>query len=342
MNLHTVGKVFAFAAAAGAAWQLMRRAHGGTRLDGRVALVTGGSRGLGFAIAEQLLANGADVALCARDEQEVVAAVRQLAERCGRSQVVYGAVCDVGDEHSVEQMVARVARRLGPIDVLVNNAGVMTVGPLPHMTRADFDEAMRVHYQGALNTCLAVLPSMRARRSGHIVNVASIGGLVPVPHMAPYVASKFALVGLSRALREDLARDGVRVTTVCPGPMRTGSALNARFKGRHDEEFRWFGASAALPVVSTDGRRAARQVVAAVRRGDAELMVGAPARVLGAIGSLLPGPTGALLAAIERLLPAPRGTGGPSRSGADSSERLDDTWLLRRTEAAADALQPGD
>lgn len=236
--------------------------------------------------------------------------------------------------------MATVTQRLGPIDVLVNNAGQMLVGPAQHMTRADFQAAMDVHFGGPLNTMLAVLPGMRARSLGHVVNVASIGGVVPIPHMAPYVASKFALVGLSRALREDLGRDGIRITTVCPGPLRTGSPFHARFKGRHRDEFTWFGASDALPFVSTGGIRAARRIVAAVRSGEADVTIGVPARLLRLFDGAAPGCINELLGLIERgVLPAPGGIGKRSRSGADSDDRLRDSWLGQRLARAAAALQ---
>lgn len=304
-------------------------------LRGRLALVTGGSRGLGLALCHELLRRGAQVAFCARDADEVARAERQL-ERHGFAR---GFLCDVTAPGAVEDLVAEVERS-APIDVLINNAGQMTVGPLVHMTRQDFDDAMDLHFGGALNTILAVVPRMRTRSRGHIVNIASIGGVAPVPHMAPYVASKFALVGLSRALREELQQAGIFVTTVCPGPMRTGSPFGARFKGRHEDEFAWFATSDALPLVSTGATRAARQIVRAVRSGTAEVVIGLPAKVLHAAAALWPGMSTDLLARIARLLlPAPGGIGAASASGARSAGKLKGTWFLRRTEAAADAWQ---
>ena len=117
--------------------------------------------------------------------------------------------------------------------MLINNAGVIQVGPIEHMTIADFEEAMAVHFRGPLYTMSATIPYMRRQGGGRIVNIASIGGLVAVPHLAPYSASKFALVGLSDALRAELAKNNIQITTVSPGLIRTGSAPNALFKGRH-------------------------------------------------------------------------------------------------------------
>src|SRR5947207_4943379 len=106
---------------------------------------------------------------------------------------------------------------------------------------------------------MTAIPHPRRVGEGRVVNIASIGGKVAIPHLAPYCASKFALVGLSDAIRAELARDNICVTTVCPGLMRTGSHLNASFKGDHRREFAWFSLGAALPIFSIDANRAARQ-----------------------------------------------------------------------------------
>ncbi len=169
---------------------------------------------------------------------------------CSRSRAMWqsGRSCDRRSRSS--------SHHFGRIDMLVNNAGVMHVGPLEHMAYGDYHQAMNVHFWGALHCTEAVLPYMRRRRSGRIVNIASIGGLIAVPHLAPYSASKFALVGYSDAVRAEVAKDGIRVTTVCPGLMRTGSAVNALVKGRHEAEFAWFGTLSSLP--RRVDRRAAR------------------------------------------------------------------------------------
>ncbi|MEJ7710408.1 MAG: SDR family oxidoreductase [Pyrinomonadaceae bacterium] len=137
-------------------------------------------------------------------------------------------------------MVQRVTETLGGIDVLINNAGLIQVGPLEVMTLEDYEEAMRTHFWAPLYTILAVLPQMRRRQEGRIVNISSIGGKIAVPHLVPYSASKFALVGLSTGLRTELAKDKIVVTTVSPGLIRTGSPRNATFKGKHREEYAWF------------------------------------------------------------------------------------------------------
>src|SRR6185369_6660508 len=130
----------------------------------------------------------------------------------------------------VAAMVSQVNERLGGIDVLVNNAGIISVGPIESQTIEDFREAMDVMFWGHVNTILAVLPQMQRRRSGWIGNVSSIGGKISVPHLVPYSCAKFASVGLSEGLTAELAKDGINVTTIVPGLMRTGAHINAYFK----------------------------------------------------------------------------------------------------------------
>ncbi len=305
------------------------------RIRDKVALVTGGSRGLGFLIARQLLTEGAVVVICARSWAELEEAERRLAP--------YGSVfpwqCDVADRDAVEELMGELLHAFGRIDIVVNNAGQMLVGPLRHMSHRDFRSAMELHFGGALHVLDAVLPSMRQRRSGSIVNIGSVGGLVPVPHMAPYAASKFALVGLSRAMREELRADGIHVTTVCPGPLRTGSPFRARFKGRHEEEFAWFTLSDSLPLLSTDAEKAARRIVQAIRASEPELVIGLPAALLQSMQGLAPNLTAHLMALMSRLLPRPGGIGARSVTGDDSTARLEGTWALRRTAKFRDRLQ---
>ena len=242
---------------------------------GRVAIITGGSRGLGLLMARQLRKEGARVALLARNREELVRAKELL----GDSSSVLTIACDVAERTLVRQAIEIVAHHFGRIDMLINNAGVIQVGPLEHMTYGDYHQAMNVHFWGALHCTEAVLPYMRQRRCGRIVNIASIGGLIAVPHLAPYSASKFALVGYSDAVRAEVAKDGIRVTTVCPGLMRTGSAVNALVKGRHEAEFAWFGTLSSLPLVSIDARRAARKIIEAARRGAPHLTITPQARL---------------------------------------------------------------
>jgi len=150
---------------------------------------------------------------------------------------------------------------------------------------------------------------MRARRAGRVVNVTSIGGAVAVPHLLPYSAAKFAALGFSEGLAAEAARDGVQVTTVVPGLMRTGSFVNALFKGQREREAAWFSVASSLPLLSMDGRRAARRILAACARGQTFLTLGLPAKLLRLFHGLLPGTTARLLGLANALLPRPGGAG---------------------------------
>ena len=267
---------------------------------GRVVVITGGSRGLGFLLARRFAAAGAQLALLARDEPTLDSAAEQL-QAAGAT--VLTVPCDVGDQGQIEVAIARVVAHYGRLDVLINNAGLIQVGPLAHMTGADFARAFDVHFWGAYHAINAALPALRRQEESRIVNIASVGGRLAVPHLAPYSASKFAMVGLSDALRAELAHEKIRVTTVSPGLMRTGSPPNALFKGRRSAEYRWFAIMDALPLTSIDAGRAAEQIVAACRRGQPELTISWQARAATLANALFPTITARLVNGATALLP---------------------------------------
>jgi NAD(P)-dependent dehydrogenase (short-subunit alcohol dehydrogenase family) len=303
-------------------------------LRDKVVLITGGSRGLGLIMARQLLHQGARVAICARDETELAQARRDLDQHHGW---VLTVACDITDQGQVNTMVQSVRRHFGRIDVLINNAGTIQVGPVELMTLEDYQEAMKVHFWGPLYTVLDVLPDMRQRQEGRIVNISSIGGKMSMPHLLPYSASKFALVGFSEGLRAELAKDGIVVTTVCPGLMRTGSPRNAFFKGQHRAEYAWFSISDALPLISQSAERAACQILAACKRGDAEVVLSLPAKLATTMHALFPGCAADLLSLVNTLLlPAPGGVGTTRLAGKDSSSQLSPSWLTRLNDEAAE------
>ncbi len=224
----------------------------------------------------------------------------------------------------------------GQIDVLVNNAGTIAVGPMDVMTVEDYEQAMRVHFWGPLYAVLAVLPEMKRRGTGRIVNVSSIGGKISVPHLLPYSASKFALVGLSEGLRAELREDGILVTTVCPGLMRTGSPRNASFKGRHEAEYAWFKISDSLPLTSINARRAARQIIDAARHGDSEVVLTVQAKAAALFHGVFPGLTADILGLVNRLLPEAGGIGTRRAKGRASESELSRSWLAALTDRAAE------
>ena len=211
-------------------------------------------RGLGLVLARHICAQGGSVALIARDPDELARAKADLALRGG---AVLTIECDLLDARQIQSAVQQIIDRFDSIDILINNAGTIEVGPLENMTREDFERAMRLHFWAPFELIAQIVPEMRVWGGGRIVNISSIGGKVAVPHLAPYSVSKFALTGFSDAIRAELARDNIHVTTVAPGMMRTGSHVNAKFKGKHDNEFAWFAASAGAPLISMNADRAA-------------------------------------------------------------------------------------
>jgi NAD(P)-dependent dehydrogenase (short-subunit alcohol dehydrogenase family) len=320
--LTRVGTVAALATVGYALVQRARRWD----LRGRTVLVTGGSRGLGLSIARELAGAGARVAICGRDEATLDRARCEL-ERHG---LVVALCCDMRVKDDVDRLVKEVSARLGPIDALVNNAGLITVGPVEAMEVQDFADAMDTNFWGPLHAIRAVLPEMRRRRTGRIVNIASIGGMIAMPHLLPYSASKFALVGLSEGLRAELAPDGILVTTICPGLMRTGSPRHAFFKGRQRAEYAWFSISDSLPGLSMDVERAAREIVEALSAGAPGRVLSLPAKVGALAHGLFPGFTAELLGIVNRCLPSAQGdVGGLRLKGEDSVSALSPSWLTR-------------
>ena len=212
---------------------------------------------------------------------------------------------------------------------------MIQVGPLEVMTAEDFEIAMKAHFWAPLNTIMAVLPSMRERKAGRIVNISSIGGKVSIPHLVPYSASKFALVGLSKGLRAELMKDGISVTTVCPGLMRTGSPRNADFKGKHQYEYAWFSISDALPLLTVSAENAARQVIRACKRGQAELVISVPAKAAVLFDSLFPETMYQILGLVNQLLPEAGGVGTRRMKGRDSTSSWSPSLLTTLNEEAA-------
>jgi NAD(P)-dependent dehydrogenase (short-subunit alcohol dehydrogenase family) len=294
----------------------------GDDLRAQVVLITGGSRGLGLALARSFIRQECRIAICARDRDELRAAARDLKDRGGDAFTVE---CDVTDRAQVSRMVHEVERRYGRIDVLVNNAGEIQVGPVRSMTLQDFDRAMKVMFWGTVYPTLAVLPKLLERNSGRIVNITSIGAKVAVPHLLPYTCAKFAAASFSEGLRAELAGKNVKVVTIAPGLMRTGSHLNASFKGDTERESTWFSLAATLPGISMNADRAAAQIVEATRRGDAEKILSNPANLAARFHGLFPGATAELLGLVNRMI-LPKGQGSRARRGRDT-KALHSPWL---------------
>lgn len=318
------GRVLAMAAGLGllGRWILQQRRD--TDLWGQVALVTGSSRGLGFLLAREFAREGCRVALCGRDQEKLDAARAELE---GQGAEVMAVKCDIADREQVEAMVREVRSRFGQIDILVNNAGIMRVGPIQTQTVKDFEDHMGVMFWGVLYPILAVLPDMMERRSGRIVNITSIGGKVSVPRLLPYNAAKFATVGTSQGLRAELSRHGISVTTIVPGLMRTGSHLNAYFKGDSRGEFTWFSMGASMPFISMDAEKAARQIVGAAKRGEAEVVLSLPATALAVFHGIFPGTTANILGLVNRFLPGGKADAVEMERGFEAQAEIDSRIL---------------
>ncbi|MGK4003110.1 SDR family NAD(P)-dependent oxidoreductase [Sorangium sp. So ce1036] len=327
-----------FTAAALGAVALARTAVRALRridLRGRVVVITGGSRGLGLLLAEEFGRLGARVAIAARDAEALDRAAQRLR---ARGVEVHAEARDLGDRAAAEAFIDGVARAFGRIDVLVNNAGVIQVAPMRDLRVEELEEAMRSNHWSAVYTTLRALPHLDEQgRAARIVNVVSIGGRVAVPHLLGYNASKFAMMGFSESIQAELSHGGARgprVTTVIPGPMRTGSIYNAEFGGSRQREFGWFGLASSIPIATIDARRAARRVVAAAREGRAEVKLGLSAHLLSWAHGVAPQTTARLMGWLNALLPPARGGAGTTR-GRDLRAPLQSSVLLRLSNEAA-------
>jgi short-subunit dehydrogenase len=251
-------------------------------LRGAVAVVTGASSGIGAATAVACGRAGMRIALAARRADRLEEVAGRVRAAGGEARVV---PVDVTDEAAVGELIDGTVAAWGRLDVLVNNAGIGLLAAVHQTTTRDFERLMRVNFFGALHGVQAALPHMRRQGGGHIVNVASVVGKRASPFRAAYVASKFALVGLSEALRMELAREGIHVTCVCPIGTET------EFFGAEDKRLGVPGRRG--PIQSAD--HVARGIVRALRRPRPEVHPYWPARALVLMNAVAPG-------AVDRLL----------------------------------------
>src|SRR5690242_9773299 len=200
-------------------------------LDGKVALVTGASRGIGRAVVVRLAAEGASIVL--NDHAAEQAAIEEVQELvCGRGRDLHVVEADVTDAAAVQRMVKGALDRFDHIDILVNNAGIARRGPIHSLSEADWDRILDVNLKGQFLVARAILGGMRCRRTGAIVNVASELGLVGRAEQAPYCASKAGVIGFTKSLARELAPFSVRVNCVAPGP--TDTALLGHAERTHE------------------------------------------------------------------------------------------------------------
>jgi short-subunit dehydrogenase len=247
-----------------------------TRVAGAGVLLTGASRGIGEAAAVELANRGARLALAARDGDALQALAARLHERGAEVHVV---PTDVSDEAAVRAMVATAEAKLGAIDVLVNNAGLGLSGPVEKIDPDDLRYVFAVNVMAPHIAITAVLPGMLSRKSGHIVNVGSVASHISVPRLGGYCSTKFALKALTDALRMEMRGKGVKVTLICPGPIRTDFALNT--KGTRK------GAMPTKPV-GVPAAAAGRCIANAISRNQVEAFVPAYYQALVGADSLAP------------------------------------------------------
>jgi short-subunit dehydrogenase len=303
----------------------------------KTVIITGGSRGLGLELARLLAQEGANIAICARDQDELDRAQSEL-EQYGTS--IYSQVCDITNKAHIEHFVENIRQEIGPVDVLVNNAGVITVTPYEHATEDDFRESMDTNFWAGFHMINAVLPQMLAKEPGkagrgRIVNIASFGGKVAVPHLLTYSTSKFAMVGYSEGLRAELQQKGIYVTTICPGLIRTGSPRNAIFKGQNEKEYTVFKIADSIPFFTIDSTDCAREIIDACRYGEAERIITLPAKTGALIQGTSPSLISELMTVLNKTLPDPGGIGEGRAMGKDSETPLSESVLATLTDEAA-------
>ncbi|MCA9534310.1 MAG: SDR family oxidoreductase [Myxococcales bacterium] len=251
-----------------------------TNPPSRVALVTGGASGIGRCLAERLVRSGAVCVVADRNQ----ALVEETAAALG----CHGVALDVRDVGQVAAAVAEITASRGPIDLLINSAGITRAGETHGLAYDDWKDVIDVNLYGVVNCVHAVYPQMVGRRAGQIVNIASIAGLFPAAGQVSYVASKYAVVGLSQALRAEAACHGVRVSVVCPGIIDTPMTRNLSVKAEKASRIEGL-IPRGIPV-----ERCADDILAGMERNDATILIGGLARSLYALNRASPRLAGAL------------------------------------------------
>jgi short-subunit dehydrogenase len=269
-------------------------------ITGEVAIITGASRGLGLELARELCRHSVRLVICAR----YASALRRAADQLRADGAEVTAIsCDITEEQSARLLIDTALATYGRLDIIVNNAGIIQVGPVANSQLSDYESSMRTMALAPARLTLTALPVMRERGHGRIVNITSIGGKISVPHLLPYNMAKFAAVAFSEGLRAELGPEPITVTTVVPGLMRTGSHVQALFRGQREKEFTWFSLSASLPLISMDATRAAKRIVSAMRSRRAEVILTPGAQLAARGAAAFPGLTARVLNVVSAALP---------------------------------------
>ncbi len=303
---------------------------------GRKVYITGGSRGLGLSIAWNLLDQGADVTLVARDEEELIRGQNILLKEFSDANV-FISVCDITKVNELAESLDQAIERMNGIDILINNAGSILVGPFTSMEKEDFEAQMKLHLYAVVDATGLIFPHFKSRGKGRILNICSLGGKVAVPHMLPYDASKFALAGFSQGVSAELAPHNITVTTAYPTVMRTGSPIQAVFKGDHGKEFEWFETIDNLPLLSMSADTAAKKVLQAVADGQSEVILSWPGKARLLVGAFLPEIMNAMMGMVAGFLP--KKDSANRKTGADSDNRFYQNGLLRPLQRKVQQVQ---
>lgn len=297
----------------------------------KVVFITGASRGLGLVLARQLAKQNARLAICARNKEELQRAKSHLQETYAAE--VLAIPCDITDKLQVQEAIDKTVEHYGSLDVLINNAGDVLVGPLENNSLDDFEKMMQLYFYGPLYCMYASIPYMKRQGAGRIVNICSIGGRISVPHLLPYSSGKFALAGLSEGMGAELKKENIHVSTIYPGLMRTGSPRNVEVKGQYEKEYKLFKLSDSLPGISTSAENAAAQILRACRRGAATLTITIPAKLAIAVHGIAPSLVVRTNALINSLLPT--GENRQSIRGYETEYEKKGSWFTQLTDEAA-------
>lgn len=291
---------------------------------GKTVFITGGSRGLGLSLAWNLLAKGSAVMLAARDEKELERAKEILLKDYPNGRV-FTTVCDVTDAGQLAKSIDEGIDKMDGIDLLINNAGSILVGPFSSMEQEDFEAQMKLHLYAPIAATQLIFAHFKMRGAGRILNICSAGGKVAIPHMIAYDASKFALAGFSQGVNAELRQHNICVTTAYPTVMRTGSPIQAVFKGDHEKEFQWFSTIDNLPLLSMSADEAAKKILVAVADGRSEVVLSLPVKARIFFGAMFPETMQAVMGLVARLLPTTDSI--LRKTGADSNKRFEKSWL---------------
>lgn len=297
----------------------------------KVVFISGASRGLGLVLARQLAKQNARLAICARNKEELQRAKSHLQETYAAE--VLAISCDITNKQQVQEAIDQTAEHYGSLDVLINNAGDILVGPLENNSLDDFEKMMQLYFYGPLYAMYAAIPYMKRQGGGRIVNISSIGGRISVPHLLPYSTGKFALAGLSEGMGAELRKENIYVSTIYPGLMRTGSPRNGEVKGKYEEEYKIFKITSSLPGITTSAENAAAQILRACQRGAATLTITIPAKLALAVHGIAPSLVVNANSLINSLLPG--GGNRQSIRGFETEYEKKGSWLTQLTDEAA-------